>query len=265
MKIADSHTHLNQISESTQEIINNSPEVKIFITIGTILEDDFSQFTAFDSVYCTYGIHPNDYLKEDSKTIEYVNEDSKRQYLYNTLKEKIRKEPKCVGIGETGLDFFYGKEEKVQKIQYELLHLQLQLAKELDKVVCIHGRGCDIKEIVDIIKFYKLKFVLHCYTYDIKNAMYAIENNGYISFSGVLTFGKNVEALEETAIHLPEGRIMIETDAPYLAPTPFRGKPNHPKYLKYTLEKLSLLRKEDIQKTAEYTFKNTLEFYNIKE
>lgn len=255
-KLADSHTHLNQLTNQ-QNLLNEAPQVKLFINIGTLIDDDFTHLLKINEVYCTYGIHPNDYLKENSSLNLYEHMDKIRQ----TLRQKIISTPKCVGIGETGLDFHYGEENS---LQYDLLHTQLALARELNKAVSIHARGCDLKSLISIIASYRVKFVLHCYTYDLVNAMFAIEHEGYISFSGVLTFGKKVEDLENTARHIPKERILIETDAPYLAPTPYRGKENHPKYLIETLKHLSKLRNESIEETAAYTFKNTCDLFNIR-
>lgn len=257
LKLADSHTHLNQL-KNMHQFLESAEEVKLFINIGTLLEDDFSPLLKYQEIYCTYGIHPNDYLKEKNSLNFQKYEDM--DVIENILRSKISQTEKCVGIGETGLDFHYGEENK---IQYQLLHMQLALAKELKKTVSIHARGCNLADLIKIIASYKVKFVLHCYTYDLKNALLAIENGGYISFSGVLTFGKKVQELEEVARHLPQERIVIETDAPYLAPTPYRGKENHPKYLIKIAEHLAHLRKESLEETAFYTFKNTCELFNI--
>jgi TatD DNase family protein len=264
IKIADSHTHLDQLdikltsNNIEEELFNKANNVKLFITIGTKLEDDFSWLTSYENIYCTYGIHPCDYLREDN-SCEYTNEtlDSIEKTLYN----KIINNKKCIGIGEIGLDFFYGKENDYS---YNLLHMQLALAKKLNLPISVHARGCNINELINIIISYKVKFVLHCFTGDMSNAMKAIENNGYVSFSGILTFGKKAGELEEISKILPINRILIETDAPYLAPTPYRGKTNHPKYLIDTLKHLSNLRKESLEETASYTYKNTCDLFNIK-
>jgi len=257
LKLADSHTHINQLND-TSTLMDSAKEVKLFINIGTLLEDDFTHLLNYKEIYCTYGIHPNDYLKENNKlSLEKYEELDKIQ---SSLRKKILSTKKCVGIGETGLDFHYGE---ANKIQYDLLHMQLTLAKELNKTVSIHARGCDLPHLIKIIAAYQVKFVLHCYTYDLKNALLAIENGGYISFSGVLTFGKKVQELEEVARHLPQNRIVIETDAPYLAPTPYRGKENHPKYLIKIAEHLAHLRQESLEETAFYTFQNTCALFNI--
>lgn len=257
LQLADSHTHLNQIN-NLDELFSNNSYLKLLITIGTLLEDDFSLFLKHKEIYCTYGIHPNDYLK--NPTGIYNDIDNNLDFIEKTLKTKIINTPKCVGIGETGLDFYYGKEDA---IQYKLLNLQLSLAKELNKPVSIHARGCDLPLLIKLISSYRVPFVLHCYTYDLKNAMLAIEHGGYISFSGILTFGKKVQELEETAKYIPQNRILIETDAPYLAPVPYRGKSNHPNYLIEIAKYLAKLRNEDIQETADYTFRNTCELFKI--
>jgi TatD DNase family protein len=252
LKLADSHTHLNQIN--TSNILKEAPDVKLFINIGTLLEDDFTNLLVHDEIYCTYGIHPNDYLKIENYSFDY-NIDN----IQKILRNKIINTVKCVGIGETGLDF----PGEANKRQYDLLHMQLTLAAELKKTVVIHARGCDLSNLIKIISSYKVKFVLHCYTYDLTNAMLAIEFGGYISFSGILTFGKKVKQLEEAAKYLPKERIVIETDAPYLAPDPYRGKENHPKYLHKIVEYLAQLRNEDVRETADYTFRNTCQLFNI--
>lgn len=261
IKLADSHTHLDQLNikltnENIKEELSN--DNNLYITIGTTLEDDFTYLTNHENIYCTYGIHPCDYLKDSSCLYKYTNETLDN--IEKILKNKIINNKKCVGIGEIGLDFFYGKENDYS---YNLLHMQLNLAKSLNLPVSIHARSCNIDYLINIIKSYKVNFVLHCFGGTMSNAIKAIENDGYISFSGILTFGKKVEELENIAKFLPSERILIETDAPYLAPTPFRGKPNHPKYLIETLKYLSNLRKESLEETAYYTYKNTCKLFNI--
>jgi TatD DNase family protein len=263
IKLADSHTHLDQLDTKLtkeniqEELFNKSPNVQVYITIGTKLEDDFTWLTNYENIYCTYGIHPCDYLRENN-CCDYTNETL--DHIEKTLKNKIINNKKCIGIGEIGLDFFYGKENDYS---YNLLHMQLALAKQLNLPISVHARGCNINELIDIILSYKINFVLHCFTGNMSNAMKAIENNGYVSFSGILTFGKKAAELEEIAKFLPSNRILIETDAPYLAPTPYRGKTNHPKYLIETLKHLSNLRQESMEETSFYTFKNTCDLFKI--
>lgn len=265
IKLADSHTHLDQLeikltNENIQEeLFNKNENIKLYITIGTMLEDDFSWLTTYENIYCTYGIHPCDYLKDSHMCKSYTNETLDN--MEKILKNKIINNKKCIGIGEIGLDFFYGKENDYS---YNLLHMQLNLASQLNLPVSIHARGCNINELIHIVVSYKVKFVLHCFTGNMLNAIKAVENNGYVSFSGILTFGKKVEELEEIAKTLPKDRILIETDAPYLAPSPFRGKTNHPKHLIETLKHLSKLRNESVEETAFYTYENTCKLFNIK-
>jgi TatD DNase family protein len=256
-KMADSHTHLNKTS-NIEELLNNTPQLKLLINIGTLLEDDFTEFLKHKEIYCTYGIHPTDYLRENSSMNTYQD----LHKIQSILREKITFNKKCIGIGEIGLDFFHDKENQMQ---YDLLHMQLQLAKELKKPVSIHARGCNLPALIKIISSYGVKFVLHCYTYDLANALLAIEHGGYISFSGILTFGNKVKQLEEVASHLPKTRILVETDAPFLAPAPHRGKENHPKYLIHVLNHLAKLRNENIEETASYTFQNTCDLFNIND
>ena len=265
IKLADSHTHLDQLDINLtpenieKELFNKASDVNLYITIGTKLEDNFTWLTEYKNIYCTYGIHPCDYLHDISCLHNYTNDTL--DHIEKTLRNKIINNKKCIGIGEIGLDFFYGKENDYS---YNLLHMQLKLAKELDLPISVHARGCNISELIDIINSYHIKYVLHCFTGTMADAMKAVENNGYVSFSGIVTFGKKALELEEIAKTLPVNRILIETDAPYLAPTPFRGKTNHPKYLIETAKHLSNLRRESLEETSSYTYKNTCELFNIK-
>ena len=113
------------------------------------------------------------------------------------------------------------------------------------------------------ISKYNLKFVLHCFNGTLANAFKAIEHNGYISFSGLLTFNKNTDELKKIAYELPNSHILIETDAPYLAPTPYRGKKNHPQYLIEILKYLSTLKNQSLEELASITYNNTLKLFNI--
>lgn len=266
LKIADSHTHLDDLSiplnktNIQKELFDLTPNVEIFITIGTTLKDDFEWLTSYKNIYCTYGIHPVDYLKDENKDLKHLYIFEKLDYVEKILYEKINNNNKCVGVGEIGLDFLHNE---INEYSFNLLHMQLNLAKKLNKPISVHARNCNIKELVDIIKNYDLSFVLHCYTGNIEDAFYAIENKGYISFSGIITFGKKVLELENVCKNIPKEKILVETDAPYLAPAPYRGKTNHPKYLIETLKHIGNIRNESLEEVGSFTYINTLDLFKI--
>ncbi|OED45748.1 hypothetical protein AB836_00205 [Rickettsiales bacterium (ex Bugula neritina AB1)] len=247
--LADSHTHFQFIEEDVDNILQKYPMLKLIINVGTKLEDDFRVYNKYPQIYNTYGIHP----KEKISIPIYK--------LLEILENKINNDKKSVGVGEIGLDFSVdnSKEEIIR--QYELFESQVYLSRKMNKPICIHSRSCDIDYLLKTLK--GTKFVLHCFTHNYDIAIKALNANGFISFSGIVTFQKNVEEIVKTAALIPKERILIETDAPYLTPVPYRGKKNHPGFLEEIAKKISEIRKENLEEVMKYTFSNTKQLYNI--
>jgi TatD DNase family protein len=252
--IIDSHCHLTYepMSSSLDETIKraNIEGVKYLLTIST--EDKSYQkildiLKKYDCVYGTYGIHPHEaknHLEINSKNII----------------ENIGKSKKIIGIGETGLDFYYNHSNKKDQITSFLEHIEA--SKQTNLPLIIHTRNAEdetLEILKEAIKKVDLKILIHCFTGTRDFAFKLIDLGAYISASGVITFKKSIE-LAETFKDLPNNRILVETDSPYLAPVPFRGKPNEPSYITNTVKFLSDLKETSFDEFSNITTQN---FFNL--
>ena len=252
--IIDSHCHLTYepMSSSLDETIKraNNDGVKYLLTIST--EDkSFSNILKivdkYNSVYGTYGIHPHEANKH-------------REIRSDNIVEKVRKNKKIIGVGESGLDFYYNNSEKKDQISSFLEHINASQKTNLPLIV--HTRSAEY-ETLDILKKAtqkrNLKILIHCFTGTKEFAFKLLDLGAYISASGVVTFKKSKE-LAETFKEIPTNRILVETDSPYLAPEPFRGKPNEPSYITHTVRFLSDLKNISYEKFSDSTTQN---FFNL--
>ena len=244
--IADSHCHLDysHLFDQLNDVVKRaqSNQVKYLLTICTTLES-FERIKLiidkYINIYGTFGIHPHESKK-------YTNEDF--QFILN----KIRKYRKVIGIGETGLDFYYNhSDKKTQKASFiEHIHA----ASELNIPIIVHSRNAEI-DTYEILKSEmknsNLKVLMHCFTGSKNFANKLIDLNCYISVSGIITF-KNSTELADTISSIPIEKLLVETDSPFLAPLPYRGKFNEPSYIVHTVEKLS-----KIKKTSKETIMNS--------
>ena len=255
--IVDSHCHLdfselfNQLNEVIHRAENN--QVKCFLTICTTLES-FERIkliiNKYKNIYGTFGIHPHE-------TKKFTNVDSK---FILDLKKKYKK---VIGIGETGLDFYYNHSDK--KIQIKSFIEHIHAASELNIPIIVHSRNAEIDtyEIIKSeIKNSNLKVLIHCFTGSKNFAKKLLDLNCYISLSGIITF-KNSAELADTASYIPIEKLLVETDSPYLAPLPYRGKTNEPSYIIQTIEKLSKIKKISKESVIENTTKNFKELFSI--
>jgi len=250
--IADSHCHLDYPNLYTQldDVINRAKDnkVKYFLTICTTLksfEIIKSIINKYENVYGTFGIHPH----ETNKFIQ-VN----RDFIFN----KINQNKKIIGIGETGLDFYYNHSEK--EIQKKSFIEHIHAAIKLNIPIIVHSRNAE-KETYEILKSEcknsNLRVLMHCFTGSKEFAGKLLDLNCYISISGIVTF-KNSDKLTQTVSSIPLDKLLVETDSPYLAPMPYRGKPNEPSYIVHTINKLSLIKnvpREDIILSTTNNFK----------
>ena len=253
-KIVDSHCHLDfkDFDGDRDKIICNAKmnNVDYLLTISVNLEDfqKVHEVTKnYENIWCTTGIHPNNV---NSKTHTISFEDIKNKISANLKNKKV------VGLGETGLDFFRGKENRTNQIESFMLHLFLSGEKKYPTIV--HTRDADddtINCLDESVKKYSSTGLIHCFTSTKQFAKRALDNGFYISFSGIITF-KNAIDLVDVVKYVPLDKILVETDSPYLAPVPFRGKRNEPSYVNYTLEKISEIKKIKKEKLIEITTKN---------
>ena len=245
----DSHCHLNfkSLSNDLPNIIKRCTNNGIthLLTINTKPEDFENHLSLIDeykNIYISYGIHP-----------EEVNNKSN---LFLSEIEKIIKNPKLIALGETGLDFYHSIQYKKKQIQ--IFEAHIEASKIFNLPIIIHQRNSE-DEIIKILKKYKndnLKIVFHCFTGSKNLLDFCIENHYYVSLSGIITF-KNANLLREIILNASLDHLLIETDSPYLAPVPMRGKENEPSYVKYTgeyLAKFYSMAKEDFFKLTDNNF-----------
>ena len=244
----DSHCHLDHepLFSNLSDILERSKKIglKKILTISTNFES-FERIkkiiTKDPIIYGSIGIHPHE---TTSNKIEI-------DYIVNNAK----KIPKIIGVGETGLDFYYDNSEKKNQIESFLKHIEASLL--LNYPLIIHSRSAE-NEIYEILNEYRnknLKILMHCFTGSKEFAKKLMNLNAYFSASGIITF-KNSLDLQDTFKIIDNDRILIETDSPFLAPIPLRGKKNEPSFLRYTLEKLSQLKSLSISELENITDKN---------
>ncbi len=251
----DTHAHYDdaRFDEDRDEFVSSLPEngVDFIVDVGCSF-DSVPKAAAlaekYGFIYCTAGFHPNDAqnAENDSNSINFL-----KKYLAH---------PKNVALGEIGLDYHW--DDVPREVQKKWFDIQLSLAEELDKPVIIHDREAhgDCMEIIR--KHPNVKGVFHSYSGSPEMAEELIKLGWYISFSGVLTF-KNAAKLPEVARIVPEERMLIETDCPYLAPVPFRGQRCDSVKMAKTAEKLAELRGLTYSDICRITTENAKRFYRI--
>lgn len=255
MFIIDTHCHLNYLkNENNIDVIieeafkNNVKIINNICTNVEEFEDVLNLSSNYDNVYCSIGHHP-----------EYSNK-IKIEDFYN----KDINNYKVIGIGETGLDYHFTTDFiKEQKYNFEI---QIELARQTKLPLIIHSRDAD-KDMIDILenemKNGEFSFLLHCFSSSKELAYKGLDLGGYISFSGILTF-KNATELQNIAKNIPLDKLLIETDSPYLAPVPYRGKTNQPAFTKNILEYLSKLLNKNIDDLAEIIKNNSFNLFKYK-
>ena len=251
----DSHCHLDHepLLENLIDVINRSKEIGItkLLTICTTL-DSFEKIKTIvskdDMIYGTFGIHPH----------ETENNQIDKQTIIKAFKENN----KIIGIGETGLDFFYNHSNKERQISSFEAHIEASI--ELSRPLIIHSRNAE-KETFDILNLYKnsnLKILMHCFTGSLEFSKKLLLLNAFFSASGIITFKNSID-LQNTFKTISLEKLLIETDSPFLAPIPMRGKKNEPSFIKYTLDKLSILKEKTDQEMSDLTTKNFNKLFNL--
>lgn len=255
--IIDSHCHLDSLDYENQhkdvdEVIENAKArgVGHFISVCTTLGrfEAMKQLTAHrDEVSLSCGVHP---LNVEDEPFDYDKLLSFAQ------------DPKVVAIGETGLDYHYTPETKA--LQQSIFAQQIEIANKVNKPLIIHTRSArqDTMEMLEQGGAEKCGGVLHCFTEDLAMAKRAMDIDFYISISGIITF-RNAEELRDVVRHVPLDRLLVETDSPYLAPIPYRGKPNQPAYVRETCEYLAALKGVSVEELARITTQNVQKLFKI--
>tara|TARA_Y100000389_G_scaffold132876_1_gene130344 strand:- start:165 stop:944 length:780 start_codon:yes stop_codon:yes gene_type:complete len=251
--IIDSHCHLSYKDnvENIDNVIKNANDVDVtkFLNIAT----DFNEFKnivnisrRYENVYYTLGIHPHEANQTNDVVIDEI--------------KKYIRDPKMLAIGETGLDFYYNHVEK--STQISSLEMHIEISQETNLPLIIHMRDAENKMIEIFNKKIKQKSftgVIHCFTGSQRFADKMLELNFYISASGIITFKKS-DMLREVFKNIPDNRLLVETDSPYLSPEPLRGKVNQPSHIVHTLELLAKIRNDSYESLC---LKTTNNFNNL--
>lgn len=256
--IVDSHCHLDLLEQKDfdiDEIVKTAQEngVEFLQTICTKISeiDKITKFAdKYDNVFASIGNHPCNVRDEGIISADEIIELAKSH-------------KKIIGIGETGLDYYYEKESKNQQKQSFINHIEA--SQKTKKPLIIHARDADL-DMIEILtseqKNHEFPALLHCFASSENLARKALDLNIYISWSGIVTF-KNAQDLQQIAKFVPLEKTLVETDSPYLAPTPHRGKTNQPAFTRYVVEFLAQLKESDPQEVAKITTQNFIDLFKV--
>lgn len=251
----DSHCHLDRIdlkpyNDDFAAFVEQarSQQIQHMLCIAIDLEsypDMLALVKPYDDISLSVGVHPN------------VTEG--REPTVDELMQ-LASHPKIIAIGETGLDYFHSKGDL--EWQHQRFNNHITVAKNLKKPLIIHTReaGHDSLDVLRAAGADQVGGIIHCFTEDWAYAEKALDLNFYISFSGIVTF-KNALAIKEVAQKVPAERFLIETDSPYLAPVPYRGKPNYPTYVRHVAEHIAELRNTTVEAIAEQSSSNFINLF----
>ncbi len=256
--ITDSHCHLDYpvLFDKLNDVVDRAlnKDIKFLLTICTTLES-FKRIKLIDNkfknIYGTFGIHPH-----ESKNFKNINSDL-------IIKHK-NEDKKIIGIGETGLDYYYNHSDKI--VQKKVFVQHIEAAKKLDIPLIVHSRNAELDTfdiLKNIMKDEKLRVIIHCFAGSRDFAEKLINIGCYISISGIITF-KNSNELVNAVSFIPIDKLLVETDSPYLAPIPNRGKNNEPSFIIHTIEKLSIIKKVDKKIIIKNTTNNFNKLFKLK-
>jgi len=251
----DSHCHLDHepLLENVDNIIKRSKDVGInkLLTICTTLAS-FEKIKILIKkdliIFGTFGIHPHETEKD------IVNKE--------TIIDSVNKNEKIIGIGETGLDFFYNHSNKQRQIDSFKEHIEASIVLKIP--IIVHSRNAE-NETFEILNLYKndeLKILMHCFTGSTEFSKKLLSLDAFFSASGIITF-KNSGELQQTFKSIPLDKLLIETDSPFLAPVPMRGKKNEPSFITFTAEKLALIKDKSLNSIIDLTTKNFNNLFNV--
>ena len=252
----DTHVHLNadQYDEDLKEVIDRALENNVtkMIVIGfdrKTIERAMELAEKHDFIYAVVGWHPVDAIDCTPEDLQWI--------------EELSAHPKVVGIGETGLDYHWDKSPK--EVQQDIFRKQIQLAKKVQLPIIIHNRDAteDVLRILKEEHAEEIGGVMHCFSGSVETARESIAMNFMISLGGPVTF-KNAKKPKEVAELISLEHLMIETDAPYLAPHPYRGKRNEPSYVPLVAEEIARLKGMTVEEVAEKTTRNAEQFFKLQ-
>lgn len=248
--IIDSHAHLfNEYYDNIQDVLDRAKAagiIKVVNAADTIAscKEVIENANKYENYYFCLGIHPEN-VDEDINELEKLIEDNKDN-------------PKFVAIGEIGLDYYWIKDNKDKQI--ELFENQLKLAEKYNKPVVVHSREAT-QDTIDILGKYNITVYIHCFSGSKETADIYVKRGYYIGVGGVLTF-KNAK-IKDVIKDIPLENLLLETDAPYLAPTPYRGNPNEPAYLLETAKFLAEVKEERLENIEQKILENSRKIFSI--
>lgn len=254
-KIFDTHAHYDdeKFNEDREALLLSMAEqdVERIVNVSANLEEIQATLQMIDRypfLYGAAGVHP-----DDTKTLNEEN--------FVRIREALKHE-KMVAVGEIGLDYYWDATER--DVQKKWFIRQLELAKELNKPVIIHSREAaqDTLEVIKAAGGPDFSMVIHCFSYSVEMAREYLNMGYYLGIGGVVTY-KNGRKLKEVVEYMPLDRILLETDAPYLSPVPFRGKRNSSEKIHYVAEEIARLKNVSKEEVLETTWKNACEFYRL--
>ena len=255
--LIDSHAHLEmpEFKKDLEEVIQRAKISGIdhIFTVGTEKGDwnrALEIARSHPKIYAILGVHPHNAKEIDDRTYPILQELCKN--------EKVR------AYGEIGLDFF--RNLSPREVQIKRFREQIALAKELHLPIVVHDRDAHL-ETLEILKSEKAEDcggIIHCFSGNYRMAKECLDMGFYISVPGTITF-KNAEPFRDIVRRLPLEALLVETDAPYITPVPFRGKRNEPSYVRYTAEKVAEVKKISFEKVAEVTTQNALRIFRLKD
>lgn len=254
--IFDTHAHYDDeaFDDDRRDLLTHMREkgIEYIVNVGAGIESTVKTVELTEQypfVYGAAGVHPSETAELTSKDMEWIRETAGRE--------------KIVAIGEIGLDYYWPEPDR--EVQKKWFKEQLRLAEETGLPVIIHSRDA-AADTLDILKewdAHKTKGVIHCFSYTWEIAREYLNMDYYFGIGGVLTF-KNAKKLKEAVMNIPMEKILLETDCPYLAPEPYRGKRNQSEYIFYVAEQLAELKKISREEVVEITRNNAKKFYDIE-
>ncbi len=253
--IFDTHAHYDDeaFENDREELLKSFPQNNIFaiVNAGADLkssEKSIEIAEKYDYIYAAVGLHPEN-IKENSKDLKYLKE----------FEELILKSPKIVAVGEIGLDYHFKSDNK--ELQKSIFENQVHLALNYNLPVIVHDREAH-GDTMKILKNNKPKGVVHCFSGSLEMAREVINLGMYIGVGGVVTF-KNAKNIVEVVENISIDNIVLETDAPYMAPTPFRGKRCNSTYIEYTASKIAEIKNMEVSEVLKITKENALKLFNL--
>ena len=255
-RIFESHAHYEDeaFDEDRESLIASLPEngIETVVNVGSTVETchkTVDLISQYEHVYGALGVHPSEIKTATAKDLEWI-------------KTEAIKNPKILAIGEIGLDYYWDKDNREQQIEYFVK--QMEIAKEIGKPIIVHSRDAakDTYECMKENNAEKCGGVVHCFSYGPEEAEKYLKMGFYIGIGGVVTF-KNAVKIRDVVEAVPLDRILLETDCPYLAPEPYRGKRNSSLYIPHIAEKIAEIKGVDYEEVLSVTYDNACKMYRL--